>query len=117
MLRSIVKGGHMTSMMEQLEVEVACPDCLLSFEIPLAVIENSQRLLAERGFCTGLASFECPAPYFAALATPDTIAQVKCAALDTTEEELERWENEGGAAEASDKRPRTPRRDGSTLMT
>lgn len=92
----------MMSLMGQLELEVSCPDCSLSFEVPLHVIEESQRLLDEWGFCTGLASFECPAPYFATLATPDAIAHAKCAGLDATEEALERWENEGGAPEASD---------------
>ena len=72
------------------DIEVSCPDCTLSFETSLDVIEESQRLLDTYGYCTGLASFECPAPYFAGLA----VASTRSSAL---EPELARWENEGGA--------------------
>jgi hypothetical protein len=91
----------MTSTMRQLEVEVSCPDCLLSFVIPLDVIEESQRLLDERGYCTGPASFECPAPYFAALVPPDAIAHAKATTIGALDAEVSRWENEGGAPKGS----------------
>ena len=55
------------------EVDVHCPDCAESFVVAFEVIEDCQRMLAECGHCTGLASFECPAPFFAGLATPATL--------------------------------------------
>lgn len=80
-------------------IEVMCPDCALSFEVSLDVIEESQRMLDEYGYCTGLASFECPAPYFAALAVPVANPDPGIAAVDSLETELERWETEGGAVD------------------
>lgn len=47
---------------------VACPSCP-DTDVPLGIVEACQRLLEERGPCVGLASFECPALYFASLAT------------------------------------------------
>ncbi len=76
-------------------VDVSCPDCAESFVVPLEIIEESQRLLEQLGRCTGLASFECPAPYFASLIAPGEVARLEQRALD--ERALARWENEGGA--------------------
>ncbi len=77
-------------------VDVACPDCSECFVVSLDIIEESQRLLDELGPCTGLASFECPAPYFASLIPPREVARLEQTALD--ERALARWENEGGKA-------------------
>jgi len=48
---------------------IACPACP-DVGVPLALIEACQRLLDEHGPCTGIASYECPALYFASLAAP-----------------------------------------------
>lgn len=75
-------------------VDVECPDCADPFVVSLAIIEESQRLLEQFGPCTGLASFECPVPYFAALIAPRDVTRINQRAAD--ERELERWESEGG---------------------
>ncbi len=69
----------MFSLAQHVRLEVACPECSESYEVPLDIIAESQRLLDESGPCSGLASFECPVPYFAALVSPETIAQLRCA--------------------------------------
>ena len=76
-------------------VDVSCPDCSECFVVSLDIIEESQRLLEELGPCTGLASFECPAPYFASLIAPGEVARLEQRLVD--ERALARWENEGGA--------------------
>ena len=57
-------------------------------------------MLDECGYCTGLASYECPAPYFAGLATAETLSHMH--ALATTDDslriDLARWEDDGGAS-------------------
>ncbi len=82
------------------EIEVTCPDCALAFEVSPDVIEESKRLLDEYGFCTGLASFECPAPYFAALVPVANAAPARITTGESLEAELARWETEGGAVQA-----------------
>lgn len=47
---------------------LTCPTCP-GTDVPLGIVEACQRLLEEGGPCVGLASFECPALYFASLAT------------------------------------------------
>lgn len=67
----------MFSLAQNVRLEVACPDCSESYAVPLEIVAESQRLLDESGPCAGMASYECPAPYFAALVNPETIAQLK----------------------------------------
>lgn len=78
-------------------LDVTCFACALT-HVPLDVIAESQRLLDELGPCVGLASFECPVLYFAGLASPETLAELRAAdaALDD-HCELARWETDGGA--------------------
>ena len=77
-------------------LDVTCPACACT-HVPLDVIVESQRLLEERGPCVGLASFECPVLFFAGLASPEMLAELRAAnaALDD-HCELARWETDGG---------------------
>lgn len=88
----------MLAFAQPLQLDVDCPACT-PLHVPLEVIEASQRLLDELGPCVGLASFECPALYFAALVPREVLAQLHAAAGDDDEiaRELARWEDEGGA--------------------
>lgn len=84
-------------------LDVHCPDCAESFVVALEVIEDCQQMLDERGYCTGPASYECPAPYFAGLATPTTLVHMRELALATSAQsrdisDLARWEDDGGTA-------------------
>ncbi|MEO6775854.1 MAG: hypothetical protein ABI467_23035 [Kofleriaceae bacterium] len=83
------------------EIEVTCPDCALSFEVSTDVIAESQHMLDEYGYCTGPASFECAAPYFAALGPHPSSTHAKIAGVDPLEAALARWETEGGAVGAA----------------
>jgi hypothetical protein len=85
----------MSSAADTVLIDVACPDCADLFVVPLSVIEESQRLLADFGPCTGFASFECPVAYFAALLAPCDVSRLARGVAD--ERELDRWENEGGS--------------------
>lgn len=67
----------MFSLAQHVRLDVACPDCSESYEVPLEIVAESQRLLDELGPCSGMAGYECPAPYFAALVKPETIAQLR----------------------------------------
>lgn len=81
----------MRSRPHHLDVEAACPACPEMFVVPFDVIEESRRLLAEHGPCVGMASYECPAPYFAALEPAARPAATPLA------HDLARWEDDGGA--------------------
>ena len=59
-------------------LDVTCPACACT-HVPLDVIAESQRLLDELGPCVGLASFECPVLYFAGLASPEMLAELRAA--------------------------------------
>lgn len=94
----------MLALTDHEQLEVSCPSCPVSYAVALDLVEECQRLLDEVGPCTGPASYECPAPYFASLATPEEIARHRATPEPTTDatEALARWENEGGASEQAD---------------
>lgn len=64
----------MSPLSRHVQLEVPCPACPESYAVPLDVVEESHRLLDELGPCTGMASYECPATYFAGLVTTDALA-------------------------------------------
>jgi hypothetical protein len=64
----------MSPLSRHVQLEVSCPACPESYAVPLDVVEESHHLLDELGPCTGMASYECPATYFAGLLTTDAIA-------------------------------------------
>jgi hypothetical protein len=88
---------------EPSDLDVHCPDCAESFVVSIDIIESSQHMLDELGYCAGPASFECPAPYFASLATPETIAHLRVTEPPSprppsaSPHDLARWEDDGGA--------------------
>ena len=88
---------------EPSDLDVRCPDCAERFVVSIDIIESSQHMLDELGYCAGLASFECPAPYFASLATPEAIAQLRVTApppqrpSSASPRDIARWEDDGGA--------------------
>lgn len=81
-----------TQLSRHLVLDVSCSSCAESHPVPLDLIEESQHLLDTLGPCSGMASYECPAPYFAGLAPRDAISQLR-AALAAFESEVRR----GGA--------------------
>lgn len=72
----------MPALTHHVSLEVSCPVCPESYRVPLHAIEESQRLLDETGPCSGMASYECPAPYLAELAPPAAISRLSRAAAD-----------------------------------
>lgn len=99
----------MLAVTRHLCLEVSCPECSETYAIPLETIEESQRLLDHDGPCSGLASFECPASYFAALAPRDAIERLE-EAVHAFEDLLHRhgvraiWESGANAVPADPRR-------------
>ena len=48
-------------------LDIECPECSEVFVVSAEMIEGCRRMLEERGYCIGPASYECPVPYFASL--------------------------------------------------
>ena len=71
----------MNEILQQIELTVCCGQCDRSYEVPLSVIAESQRLLEEG--CPG-SEFECAATYFAKLVDP-TILQRLVSAWEEVE--------------------------------
>lgn len=67
----------MLKINQHLQLQVACPACTDSYAIPVHVVQESQDLLDEYGPCSGMASFECPASYFASLASHEAITSLE----------------------------------------
>ena len=62
-------------LLARINVEVACSTCHSSYEVPAAVIRESQRVLAEG--CSGTSLFECEASFYASLVEPQVIADLE----------------------------------------
>jgi hypothetical protein len=105
----------MTDLLAHLRVEVGCRTCDSTYEVPLDIVRDSQRVLAAG--CSGASTYECDASFYAGLVEPaaiDNLARAWAAFVDSAESHggltvtfggddmdqdrraLERWENEGG---------------------
>lgn len=104
----------MTVLMRDPAIDVACPECEGSYPVSIAIIAESQRLIAEGCPASTIhAIHECAPRYLAALLSPEIVALLTRtggpsarSAQARVEESgeaaqvrlaLDRWETEGGA--------------------
>ena len=98
----------MTSPTQHLQLEVPCPACPESYSVSIDVVQESQRLLDEQGLCSGMASYECPAPYFASLASPEAIARLR-GAVSASESDARHGVKQDGVKSGEVATPKTAR--------
>ena len=107
----------MTVLMRDPAIDVACPECEGSYPVSIAIIAESQRLIAEGcPVSTIHAIHECAPRYLAALLSPEIVALLTRMRADGASAPrperrvdeigveaaelrlaLDRWETEGGA--------------------
>jgi hypothetical protein len=109
----------MTDLVGHLQVAVPCRICDTTYEVPLSIVRDSQRVLATG--CSGTSMYECDASFYTSLVEPSAIADLERAWAafvgsaerhgglavtfaagpqnDLDRRALERWDNEGGRPE------------------
>jgi hypothetical protein len=58
-------------LLDHVEVVIACDSCDSQHSVSVAIVRESQRILAEG--CTGTSPFECDAAFYATLIEPEAI--------------------------------------------
>lgn len=99
----------MSSLTQQLQIDVVCPACHETYSVPLDLVEESQRLIKERGGCSAMASYECPATHLASLVSPELIGHLESTLRERERERDERGDRDAREGDEGAEAPSEPR--------